>query len=59
MSSLWPEMYAERGQTFVNTSADMTFKFQWHIEKHLFKALDLGAGLTYMPTMRLITCEVT
>ena len=35
-------MYANGRETFVNMFVDMVFKFQWHIEKHIFNALGLG-----------------
>ena len=52
-------MYADRRETYVNMFADMLFKFQWHIVKHRFNALDLGPGLIYMSLMRLIIREAT
>ena len=52
-------MYADRTKTFANMCADVLFKFQWHIEKHRFNALDVGPGLISMSPMRLIIREAT
>ena len=52
-------MYADRRETFVNICADMMFKFQWHIEKHRYNALDLGPGLISMSSLRLVIWEAT
>ena len=35
----------------------MLFKFQRHIEKDRFNALDIGLGLISMSPLRLIICE--